>query len=426
MRYLDRYEKIHFFGEDNDRAIDETEDDNRHKKWNNKTFNEVPLKYNYNQHNVSENLRALHKLSTDLYKASEYERLLMSLMSPLPNEQDFAINVCTLMANESKHTLKVEHCPKLIDALLGHAGIFSHCKFILRKNHFYYHLKHLFVIFVIPVSMREIFVEYYSNIRQHSLQSFWTDCLQERPEVLELSYEDYFQTPADKNIDNVPGHPPVRLRPSENDIFEDGLNIRPNELQEDFSSLDFMNLKRGLGTHDYIGQRVHQVTSIFRNLSFFDENLPTLAKNRTFIRFLVMCSNIRWGNLHQMGLDMLGNIAIELDLWDPSVDDLTRCLLSTISDGLQSPDRGVIISCLEILYKLCQKTTNEDYLHKCLDRNVYRQICLYLSLNDIMLLLYTLECMFALTSLGEKTCYAIVQMNGVIDTLVSLVSVEVC
>lgn len=128
MRYLDRYEKIHFFGEDNDRAMDENDEDNRHKKWNNKNFNEVPLKYNYNQHIVSENLRALHKLSSDLYKASEYERLLMSLMSPLPNEQDFAINVCTLMANESRHTLKVEHCPKLMDALLGHAGIFSHCK----------------------------------------------------------------------------------------------------------------------------------------------------------------------------------------------------------------------------------------------------------------------------------------------------------
>lgn len=273
--------------------------------------------------------------------------------------------------------------------------------------------------------MREIFVEYYSNIRQHSLQSFWTDCLQEKAEILELSYEDYFQTPADKSIDDVPGHPPVRLRSNRNETFEDGLNIRANELEEDLSSLNFMNLKRGLGTHDYIGQRVHQVTSIFRNLSFFDENLPVLAKNRTFIRFLVMCSNIRWGNLHQMGLDMLGNIAIELELWDPSVDDLTRCLLATISDGLQSPDRGVIISCLEILYKLCQKTTNEDYLHKCLDKKIYRQICLYLSLNDIMLLLYTLECMFALTSLGEKTCFAIVQMNGVIDTLVSLVSVEV-
>lgn len=155
-----------------------------------------------------------------------------------------------------------------------------------------------------------------------------------------------------------------------------------------------------------------------------EENLPTLVKNRTYIRFLVMCSNIRWGNLHQMGLDMLGNVAAELDLWDPTSDDLTRCLMSTIADGLESQDRGVIISCLEILYKLSQKSSNEDYLHKCLSRRTYRQICLFLSLNDIMLLLYTLECLFALTSLGEKACYSIVQIRGVIDTLVSLISVE--
>lgn len=53
MRYLDRYEKLHFLGEDNDRNNDEGDDDNRHKKWNNKNLNEIPLKYNYAQHNVS-------------------------------------------------------------------------------------------------------------------------------------------------------------------------------------------------------------------------------------------------------------------------------------------------------------------------------------------------------------------------------------
>lgn len=276
--------------------------------------------------------------------------------------------------------------------------------------------------FAFSVSMRELFLEFYANIRKHSLQSFWNDCLQDKPEILEMSFEDYFQSSDDKLDEN--GKPPIRLRPNDDETFEDGLNARAHEVN-DFTSMDFLNLKRGLGTHDYIGQRVHQITSICRNLSFFDENVSTLVRNRTFIRFLVMCANIRWGNLHQMGLDMLGNVAIELDLCDPTADDLTRCLLSTISDGLESPDRGVIISCMEILYKLCQKNTNEDYLHRCLDKKIYRQICLYLSLNDIMLLLYTLECLFALSSLGEKSCYAIVQINGVIDTLVSLVSVEV-
>lgn len=275
----------------------------------------------------------------------------------------------------------------------------------------------------IPDSMRDLFFEYYSNVRKHSLQSFWKDCLHDKPDILELTYEDYFEV--DENVAGnvISGRPPVRLRNNDNEAFEDGLNTRSNELNE-ISSLNFLNLKRGLGTHDYIGQRVHQVSTICRNLSFFDENLSIIVKNRTFVRFLVMCANIRWGNLHQMGLDTLGNIAIELDLCDPNNDSLTKCLLATIAEGLESPDRGVIISCLEILYKLCQKSSNEEHLHKYLDKRVYRQICMYLSLNDIMLLLYTLECLFALTSMGEKACFAVVQINGVIDTLVSLVSVE--
>lgn len=128
MRFLDRYEKLHFQSDDNDRLDDADDDHNRHKKWNNKNLlNDVPLKYNYGQHTVSEQLRVAHKMSTDLYNATEYDRLIMSLMSPLPNEQDFAINVCTLMSNESKHTLMIDTCPKLLEVLLGHAGVYSHC-----------------------------------------------------------------------------------------------------------------------------------------------------------------------------------------------------------------------------------------------------------------------------------------------------------
>jgi hypothetical protein len=50
-------------------------------------------------------------------------------MSPLPNEQDFAINVCTLLSNEGKHTLKLDKYPRVIDFLLAHAGVFNHCKY---------------------------------------------------------------------------------------------------------------------------------------------------------------------------------------------------------------------------------------------------------------------------------------------------------
>lgn len=56
---------------------------------------------------------------------------------------------------------------------------------------------------------------------------------------------------------------------------------------------------------------------------------------------------------------------------------------------------------------------------------VYDRICSFLSLQDIMLLIHTLECLYSLSSLGEKACNSIVHVHGAIDTLVSLVTVEV-
>lgn len=269
----------------------------------------------------------------------------------------------------------------------------------------------------IPIdTLRSIFLEFYAKIRRNSLQSFWTDLLRHRPNILELAYDDYVDLPADQDVETVAGLSP--------DNFEDGLNCQRASELFDFDGLDFLNLRRGLGTHDYIGQRVHQIATILRNLSYNAENSATLVRNRTFVRFLVMCANIRWGNLHHMGLDMLGNLAGDLELCDPAADDLTRSLLSTVADGLEGPDRGVIITCLEVLHKLCRHEQNEEQLHKCLTRRTYAQICMYLSLNDIMLLLYTLECIYALSALGERSCANIVQVSGLVGQLVALVTVE--
>ena len=86
----------------------------------------MPLTYNHHQHNIHELDRPTFGLSTNVYKRTDYDRLALSLTSPLPNEQDFAVNVCTLLSNEGKHTLKLAQCPRLLDLLLAHAGIYNH------------------------------------------------------------------------------------------------------------------------------------------------------------------------------------------------------------------------------------------------------------------------------------------------------------
>lgn len=51
IRYLDRWERVHFLGEEADRGSDDDEE-SRHKRWSARALHSVPLTYNYNQHNI--------------------------------------------------------------------------------------------------------------------------------------------------------------------------------------------------------------------------------------------------------------------------------------------------------------------------------------------------------------------------------------
>lgn len=76
----------------------------------------------------TESLRDYNGLAVELYRESEYDKLALSLISPLPNEQDFAINVCTVLSNEGKHCLKLEKHPRILHYLLAHAAVFRESK----------------------------------------------------------------------------------------------------------------------------------------------------------------------------------------------------------------------------------------------------------------------------------------------------------
>ena len=136
LRFLDPYEKVNYLGEeeeDHNDWVDE-EDSRIRRQRAAKIQGSVPSTYNYNQHNVAEAEREAYGLSMNLHRRTDYDKLVLSLTSPMPNEQDFAINVCTLLSNEGRHTLKLAKCPRLLDLLLGHAGVFNHCKYYFIKN----------------------------------------------------------------------------------------------------------------------------------------------------------------------------------------------------------------------------------------------------------------------------------------------------
>ncbi|XP_011267142.1 AT-rich interactive domain-containing protein 2 isoform X6 [Camponotus floridanus] len=430
LRYLDRYEKVHFLGEDGQQADDDDED-SRHRKWSARALHSVPLTYNHHQHNIAESLRDYNGLSADLYKPSNYDKLALSLLSPLPNEQDFAINVCTLLSNEGKHTLRLDKYPRLVNILLAHAGVFD------------------------SPGTRQLFIEVYSRVRNYSINSFWSDVLDSQ-DVIDLTNERTFmqkpptslptfsrrktlekekegkqqdvgastteneEPPPLIDIDGIlPDCPRLDLLASDESLRDQN----QNSIKFEEEDKDLFCVGRTLGTQDPYGQRVLQIASILRNLSFTPENAVILGRNRCFLRFVLLCVRARWSNLHQLGFDILGNIANEIILKEAG-ERITDVVLSCVAMGIESQDRFIVISCLEVLNKISQQDINEEIVTFGLADNVYELICRFLALSDIALLVYTLECLYALTSLGERPCTSVARVRGAIDTLVALVTVE--
>jgi len=133
LRYLDAYEKANFLNEEadpDDAWYNDEEDTRSRRQRSQRVAASVPMVYNHAQHAISDDLREHFGMSKVVYRKTDYDRLALSLTSPLPNEQDFGINVCTLLSNEGRHTLKLAKCPRLLDLLLAHAGVFNHGKFI--------------------------------------------------------------------------------------------------------------------------------------------------------------------------------------------------------------------------------------------------------------------------------------------------------
>lgn len=105
---------------------------------------------------------------------------------------------------------------------------------------------------------------------------------------------------------------------------------------------------------------------ILRNATFIEENVPTLARDTTFLRFVLLCCGSRWNCLHQLGFDMLSNVAHEITLEDSLVEHILRI----VCQGLDSQDRTVILACIETLNKLGQKEENEDIMLRYIEQKV--------------------------------------------------------
>nr|XP_046184297.1 AT-rich interactive domain-containing protein 2-like isoform X3 [Oncorhynchus gorbuscha] len=300
----------------------------------------------------------------------DYNKLVLSLLSGLPNEVDFAINVCTLLSNESKHAMQLEKDPKLITLLLAHAGVFDDSLGSFS--------------FVFGVDWKEQ--------TSRDFMKFWKDVVEDS-EVRDLIWD---KTSLTQVTDTTSGderwgvlfHPP-----------------------------------RNLGIGDIEGQRVLQVGVILRNLSFEEANVKLLAANRTCLRFLLLCAHCHFVSLRQLGLDTLGNVAAELQL-DPVDFRTTHLMFHTITKCLMSRDRFLKMRAMEILGNLSKAEDNSVLICEYVDQESYREVISLLSLPDLMLLMSSLEVLYLLAQLGEIPCSKIASVDRSIDLLVRLVSVD--
>ncbi|XP_055510799.1 AT-rich interactive domain-containing protein 2-like [Leucoraja erinacea] len=360
LRYLESYEKLHHFGEDEEVL---TPTNSRPHA----AISGVHLFYNRHQHIIPESVRRGYGLFTEFTTISDYNKVVLSLLSGLPNEVDFAINVCTLMSHGNQQILQMEKDPKVVTLLLAHAGIFDDS----------------------PGTYLNVYESEWKIKSGRDFIKFWKDTVEDH-EVRELIGEKSLKTKeaaSDDGWDSVLFHPPQKL-----------------------------------GINDLEGQRVLQIAVIIHNLSMEEGNAKLLA-NRTCLRFLLLCAHSKHVSLKQMGLDTLGNVLAELQL-DPIDFQSTQVIFHTITKCLHSSDKWFRIRGMEILAKLCKIEENVDIICECVEQESYREIVNHLSLQDILLLLASLEALYMLSSLGEMTCTKIIKVERSIDQLVCLVSVD--
>ncbi|KAG0703709.1 hypothetical protein GWK47_002767 [Chionoecetes opilio] len=409
-----------------------------------RSLNTVPLTYNHQQHNVLESMRASGGMSVDLFRPSLYDKLALSLISPMPNEHDFAFNVCTILSNEGRHVLQLSHCPRLVEHMLGHTGVYRDWE------------------------TQKFFVTNYKEAKGRSLIQFWIDSVHDRSvldllipsgldhqsalegngELRRYSLVDLSSGAIDnKNLLNLSSDS-LELFDSKEDVDEDtcddtfmgdgciaggtALKIAARINSDNFDSIgesdykripplevitqalrrdpilrrlekvlecegndlklgkddgEIFHLGRNLGSQDPEGTRISQILHVIRNLSFEEHNVAILSRSHTCLKFLVLCICSRWGGLAVNALDTLGNIAPTSDYRNPRLTPAPPSSCPTSA-------------------------------------TVYDQICRYLTIHDIMLLIYTLECLYSLSSLGTPACNAIVRAKGSIHTLISLLTVE--
>ncbi|CAL2031340.1 unnamed protein product [Caenorhabditis brenneri] len=363
MRYLSKFEQVETIGDVDDYVDNEM---SRSRGRNATSFfatNDCPISYN-RMHPEQPPRDERGQIITD----PDYARLTKSLISGLPNEVDFAMNVSMLLSHSGPKQLRLCHAPTLMTLLVAHTGVYDED----------------------DKSLMELGEDWKKTTR-HNYRKFWASS----------------GVPLD-----------ILMRFLDREIESEYIDTE--EDAQFFTGVsDTFNVK------DPRCWRLNQVTTIIRNLSFEPANRVTIVKTWPVMKFLIMCASCKWSPLYVAALDALSNLATDIDLADKTLVHISQhAILRIINDGIFSRDKFKLMRAMEILTGLCGFEGNEAIICDWLKSDTISHIFEIVGVKDIMMCVYTLECLYQISEMGDTACDLISESSKAIQQLVSMATLE--
>ncbi|XP_031562325.1 AT-rich interactive domain-containing protein 2-like [Actinia tenebrosa] len=343
-RYLETYERINFFGED----VEDVMSSGRPHTPVSVLPGIGPSEYT--------------SPGTTVDITRNFEKLVLSLECGLPNEVDFAINICMLLSNVNNSVFNLTKAPAIMDMLLGHVGVF------IEDSH----------------GLKDVYNEWYQKTERDFVK-FWRETL----EVEE--FRDILCGGQEKTED------------SEEQLFNPGKTYGVNSVE---------------------AQRVAQVCMILYNFSFDETNAEILASHSSCLRLLMLCICNQMGYLQSLAWNTLCNLAEKMKL-EPVVSKNTQILFRILHYFLEDKDRFKVIKAMDVLGKLCIREDNDEVIESALEIQGYESLLKILIIPDVQLVVGSLEALYNISGVGQETSYQIASVDHGVDILVCMATLDV-
>ena len=404
-----------------------------------------------------------------------YEKLEIALESGLPNEVDFVFNTILLLSSDESHQFRIYASRRLVDLMLGHVGFFGAGD----KHNFRYLYDKVWASFDrddhaetthSPTLLRD-FLDESADKEQQRRKKF-----KRSPS---RNYVEFWHNAVHLPDDNTW---------CQRSAISALLPKLSSEFLHTLPELDVLNLREAYDNTSNIHgmpdaclvefKRIEQVLVVLNNLSFEENNADYLAnKCPALFEFLVMCLYVKsaHADIRRHALDTLANISRKMMLkllsqaqknllvislthlivgYDcddhklSNADDTAANMATTTnhlnSSLLDDQDQMDIIRGLEVITKLCaqaldpfdEENSNEKWIMRFSYQNeaaaiegsfvekVILRIEELLSVQDVLVLVHALECLYQLSQNSQLMCNLIaVKM---VPSLVNFLTVDMC